>query len=63
MRIVKWVEPEIGREAPVTRTLTEPEAIERQREQGRRHNYEYETDAEALADFLSVHWATITRED
>jgi hypothetical protein len=41
-------------------TITEAEAIERQREVGRRHDYEYESDEAALADFIALHWARRT---
>jgi hypothetical protein len=40
--------------------ITETEAIERQREVGRRHDYEYASDEDALADFIALHWAQRT---
>jgi hypothetical protein len=40
--------------------ITETEAIERQREVGRRHDYEYASDEAALADFIALHWARRT---
>lgn len=45
------------------------EAIENQREslrlQNERHgtNHEYESDEQALADFLTIHWAEVVEEE
>ncbi len=46
---------EYGEDKPVK--ITEEEAIRRQRESGRRNNYEYRNDEEALYDFIVVYWA------
>ena len=40
--------------------VTEAEAVERQREVGRRHGYEYASDEAALEDFIALHWARRT---
>jgi hypothetical protein len=40
--------------------VTEAEAVERQREAGRRHGYEYASDEVALEDFIALHWARRT---
>lgn len=37
--------------------ITEAEAVAYQRKAGRLRNYEYQSDADALDDFMVVHWA------
>ena len=58
MRVVEWVEP--GCRGKVARMrICEAEAVRRQREVAATKSYDYVSDAEALEDFLTVHWATV----
>ena len=58
MKVVEYVEP--GCHDKVARMrISEAEAVRRQREVAATKNYEYASDAEALEDFLTVHWATV----
>lgn len=60
MKRVKWIEQGL-RDECVTKTLSIDEAIAQQKAAAAavRPDFVYETDDQALGDFLAVHWAWI----
>ena len=58
MRWIEWVEPFIG-ERPLFCRVPEDTAVLYQRELGTQKGYTYPSDAAALDDFITVHWARI----
>jgi hypothetical protein len=52
MRWITWVEPFVNSGEPVYCTVSEKTAVEAQRQ-----IHEYETDEQALEDFMVVYWA------
>lgn len=61
MDMITWLE-EGADGKPSAMTCTMEEAVRRQRAAGARRNYSYESDKDALSDFIAVHWATVIRE-
>jgi len=59
---INWVEPFNEQDDPVYCKVTEHAAILRQKEVAKKRGYTYPNDEEALLDFISVHWATVTEE-
>jgi hypothetical protein len=56
-QLIYWFEPNGAWESTKI-TITVKEAIERQKDIARFKNFDYSTDAEALADFMSNRWAS-----
>lgn len=62
MKKIRYIEPAEDGIGVNTVTLTEQEAITRQKESVQKYKnlkpgFSYDDDAEALLDFIAVHWA------
>jgi hypothetical protein len=56
MKMIAWDEPDLTGNT-VRKKLTVKEAIEHQKDAAERHNHVYQSDKEALRDFITIHWA------
>lgn len=54
--LIEWVEPSEDNQ-PITFTCSEKEAIDRQRSIAASRGFTYESDDDALQDFMVVNWA------
>ena len=54
--MIHWIDPDENG-LPVERAITHDEAVARQKVAAARRGYVYDTDTDALDDFMTIHWA------
>lgn len=63
MRYFAWVDPADSKSRPRVSIVGERTAIQMSKDAAAKHNYTYESDEDALTDFLAVYWAWEVKPD